>query len=82
MTQLQLFESTAHVSLIERFAQEGRQRIVDGIVDAYGCHRPEGPRMKLTVAQQRAYDLALRERTSESSFHMEHSIRVRTTARR
>ena len=44
------------VTEVERFAQESRQRIVDGVVDEWGKDCPEGPRKKLTEAQWRAYD--------------------------
>lgn len=51
--------NTTEGTEVERLAQEGRQRIVDGVVDAWGKHRPEGPRKTLTEAQRRAYDRAL-----------------------
>ncbi len=58
MTQLDLFAYAP--SVVERLAQAARQRIVDGVVDEWGRHRPDGPRMLLTEPQQRAYNLAVR----------------------
>ncbi len=57
----------------ERLAQEARQRIVEGIVDAWGRHRPDGPRKVLTAAQRRAYEQALEDQHA-ASFHMERSM--------
>lgn len=48
------------LSPVEAMAQRGRQRIVDGLVDLWGKHCPDGPRQKLTPAQRRAYRVALR----------------------
>ena len=45
---------------VEAMAQRGRQRIVDGLVDEWGKHCPDGPRQKLRPAQLRAYRRALR----------------------
>lgn len=42
--------------LVARLAHEGRQRILDGVVDATGRHRAEGPRKQLTPAQERAHE--------------------------
>jgi hypothetical protein len=55
VTQLPL-DFTPHHSAIELMAQASRQRVLDGVVDAWGKHRPEGPRKQLTEAQRRAYD--------------------------
>jgi hypothetical protein len=55
------------VSPVEAMAQRGRQRIVDGIVDLWGKHCPDGPRRKLTPAQLRAYRLALRAAKREGA---------------
>lgn len=48
------------ISPVEAMAQRGRQRIVDGIVDLWGKHCPDGPRQKLKPRQLRAYRLAQR----------------------
>jgi hypothetical protein len=69
------------VGVVERLAQEGRQRIVDGVVDEWGKHRPDGPRKRLTDAQWRAYVLALPKDT-QLSFHMERTTRRRSIVRR
>lgn len=58
MMQLDLF--APRWTILDRLAQQGRQRIIDGMVDEWGKHSPVGPRKKLTPAQQRAYDLAVR----------------------
>lgn len=61
MTQLEL-DFAPPESPIEEAAQRARQRVIDGLVDAWGRVRPDGPRAPpLTPAQQRAYD-AYRER--------------------
>lgn len=47
-------------SVVERLAHEGRQRILDGLVDERGYTNPVGPRKQLTAAQARAHaDMAL-----------------------
>jgi hypothetical protein len=69
------------MTVVERLAQEARQRIVDGVVDEWGKHCPDGPRKRLTDAQWRAYVLALPKDT-QLSFHMERSIKRRTVTRR
>lgn len=56
VTQLEL-DWAPRITVIDRLAHAGRQRIIDGIVDAWGRHRPEGPRKQLTPAQERAHEM-------------------------
>ncbi len=58
MMQLDLFASRP--SIIDQLAHEGRQRIIDGVVDAWGKHNPDGPRKQLTDAQRHAHELFTR----------------------
>lgn len=45
-------------SVMERLAQAARERVANGEVDAWGRHRPDGPRKQLTPAQLRAWGRA------------------------
>lgn len=61
MTQLPLDLNPVPVidyplSVIDHLAQAGRQRVLDGVVDAWGKHNPDGPRKQLGAGQRRAYE--------------------------
>jgi hypothetical protein len=45
------------LTVLDHLAQASRQRVLDGLVDASGKAKPDGPRLTLSDAQRRAYDL-------------------------